>query len=66
MNGAACSFALATIVIRSMHSKSWTRRAPLGPLASPPTASGRDWAISKDTLPVQPVVSLRSIWRVSP
>ena len=66
MNGATRGFTLTATVMRSMQSKSWTCRALLDLLTNPPTASGRDWAISKDTLPIQPVVSLRSIWRVSP
>lgn len=66
MNGATRGITSATIDIRSMQSKSWTCRALLDPLTDPPTASGRDSAISKDTLPIQPVVSLRSIRRVDP
>lgn len=66
MNGATRGNTSATIVIRSMQSKSRTRRALLGPIADPPAASGRDCVTAKDTLPIQPVVSLRSIRRVVP
>lgn len=66
MNGAARGITSATIVIRSMQSKSRTCRALLGPLTDPQTASGRDCVTAKDTLPIQPVVSLRSIRRVVP
>ena len=66
MNGCTRDFTLATIVIRSMQSKARTCRAVLGLLDGPPKASGRDRVTAKDTLPIQPVVSLRSIRRLVP